>query len=65
MNTNKLRAKIVERGYNVGTFADKLGVNRSNMYKKLENGRFLISEVKDIKNALSLTNEEAIEIFLS
>lgn len=65
MNINKLKAKIVERGMNVETLADSVGIDRSSMYRKLNNfDRILIGEAKKIKAALELTDEEATLIFL-
>ena len=63
MNVQKLRGKIVEKGMNVETLAKKIGVNRSSMYRKLNNYNLTIGEVSKIKEALDLSNEEATDIF--
>jgi predicted transcriptional regulator len=66
MNLNKLKAKIVEKGMNVETLAENIGVDRSSMYRKLNNfDKISIGEAKRIKAALDLTNEEASVIFLA
>lgn len=66
MNINKLRGKIVENEMNVEALASKIGVDRSSLYRKLNNvERITIGEAVKMKEALSLTNEEALEIFLS
>ena len=64
MNGNKLKAKIIERGLNVEGFASLINMNRSSLYRKLNNScRITIAEAVCMKEALKLTNEEAIEIF--
>lgn len=65
MNINKLKGKIVEKGMNVETLADKIGCNRATLYRKLANGENItIGEAMRMKDALHMSNEEAIEIFL-
>lgn len=66
MNLRKLRAKFVEQGVNVETMAEILGIDRSTMYRKLNNfEKITIGEAKRLKEVLSLTDEEASEIFLN
>lgn len=65
MDLNKLKGKIVEKGWNVETLAEHIGVERSSMYRKLGNfEKITIGEAKKITLALGLTNEEASSIFL-
>lgn len=65
MDLCKLKAKIVENGINVETLAEQIGVDRSSMYRKLNNfEKITIGEARKIKAALHLTNEEASNIFL-
>ena len=66
MKTNKLKAKIVEKGMNVEALADKIGLERSTLYRKLNNfEKISISEAVRMKDALEMTDDEAISIFLS
>lgn len=66
MKLNKLKGKIVERGLNVETLAEMIGVERSSMYRKLNNfEKITIGEATRIKEALGLTDAEANDIFLS
>ncbi len=66
MNLNKLKAKIVENGTNVEAVADYIGVDRSSMYRKLNNfDKITIGEATKLKDFLKMTNEEATEIFLT
>ena len=65
MNVNKLRAKIVERGMNVETLAELINIDRSSLYRKLNNfEKITIGEACKIKAALQMTDEEASIIFL-
>lgn len=65
MNVLKLKGKIVENGLTVPKVAKAADIDRSMMYRKLKAGRFTVGEAGRIKEALNLTNEEAVEIFLS
>ena len=37
VNVNKLKGKIVENGMTVSTLAEKIGVDRATLYRKLSN----------------------------
>lgn len=64
MNIPKLRGKMVELGYSVESFASEIGVDKSTLYRKLDNGeKFTVGEAKKIRTALDLTSEEATAIF--
>lgn len=66
MKLNKLKARIIELGMNVEGLADKIGMERSTLYRKLNNfEKITIGEAIRMKDALSLTEAEATEIFLS
>ena len=65
MDLNKLKGKIVEKGWNVEKLAEYIGVDRSSMYRKLNNfEKITIGEAKKIAIALELSNEDASSIFL-
>ena len=65
MNINKLKAKIVEKGMNVETLASLVDIDRSSMYRKLNNfEKITIGEARKIASALELSDEEATKIFL-
>lgn len=63
MNIHKLKGKIIEKGMNVESLAVIIGIDRSSMYRKLNNCKLTIGEVSKIKEALNLSNEEATDIF--
>ena len=66
MKINKLKAKMVEKGVNVETLADKIGVGRASLYRKLNNfEKITIGEAIKMKSALEMTDADAISIFLS
>lgn len=66
MKLNKLKAKIVENGTNVESVADFIGIDRSSLYRKLNNfDKITIGEAAKLKEYLHMTDEEATDIFLS
>lgn len=66
MNISKLKGKIVEKDLNVEKLAETIGITRASLYRKLNNSdKITIGEAVKMKNVLSLTDEEAVDIFLS
>lgn len=66
MNVNKLKAKIVEMGMNVESLAEAIGIDRSSLYRKLNKSeKITIGEAQKMKDALSMSDDEAYEIFLA
>ena len=66
MNVSKLKGKIVENEMSIEKLADAIGINRSSMYRKLNNAeKITIGEAIKIKSVLSLDDNEAFEIFLA
>lgn len=65
VNVNKLRGKIVECGLNVETLAERIGIDKATLYRKLgSNGEtILIKEANLIAKELMLSKEEAVAIF--
>ena len=65
MNILKLRGKMVETGHSPEALAAKIGVDKSTLYRKLNDGdKFTVGEVNKIIDVLSLTEAEATSIFL-
>jgi predicted DNA-binding transcriptional regulator AlpA len=57
---------MVERGLNVETVAAIIGMDRSTLYRKLNNlDQVTVGEAVKLKNALAITDSEAIEIFFN
>lgn len=66
MNILKLKGKMVETQHSVDSLAEKIGVDRSTLYRKMECGeKFTIGEAQRIKEALSLSNDEITAIFFN
>ena len=63
---DKLRGKIVENKMTHEELALKIGINPSTLSRKLksEGLDFTVGEMHKIANALNLTDNEAIQIFL-
>ena len=66
MNIRKLKAAMVERGINTAQLADRIGVNRSTLYRRIATqGRgFTIGEAESIAAVLNLSPAESTAIFL-
>lgn len=64
MNQRKLRAKMVERGYNAERLAAKIDVSVTTIRNKLA-GRteFTQGEISAIAQCLSIEREEILDIF--
>lgn len=65
MNVQALKRKILDCGYNIVEFSDKVSIDRSTFYRRLEKdgNSFTIEEALRIKDVLSLTDAEAYSIF--
>lgn len=66
-NVDKLKGKIKEMRLTPEKLADMLGIDKSTMYRKLNNGGedFTIKQADMMSTALSLNSEEAQAIFFS
>lgn len=66
MHINKLKGKIVERGMNIEGLAEMIGIDRSSLYRKLNNSeKITIGEAVKMKDALEMSDDEAFDIFLA
>ena len=67
VNINKLKGKIVEQGMTIEELARIIGVNKSTLYRKIQNKgeTITIKEANLICKALNLSGEEVIAIFFS
>lgn len=67
VNVDKLRGKMVEKRLNVSMLADKIGIDRTTLYRKLNgNGSmFTIKEADAIVRELNIPPEEAMSIFFN
>jgi len=67
VNVNKLKGKIVEQGLTVETLAQRIKVDKSTLYRKMNDmgESFTIREENLICKALNLNGQEATAIFFS
>ena len=66
VNANKLKGKIVECGLTIESLAEKIGINKATMYRKLANPESLsVREVNLIAKELSMTSHEINAIFFN
>lgn len=66
-NMDKLRGKLVEHRVTVDELADRMGITRSTVYRKMStNGdTFTVGEANLIVEILHLSPEEALSIFFA
>ena len=67
VNVNKLKGKMVENGLNMEALAKKIGINKSSLYRKMNDGckTMLLKDAHSIAAALNLSSEETVSIFFS
>lgn len=65
LSANKLKGKLVERDITVTKMSEILKMNPSTFYRKIKNNSFKIAEADVIVRVLSLTTDEANEIFFN
>ena len=65
IDTNKLKAKIIENGMTVESLANEMGIDRSTLYRKLKNDgdTMLVKDANKIVEVLHLSANEAMNIF--
>lgn len=65
-NNFLLYAMIRQKGYNIKSLANKIGMSQMTLYLRLEGKRhFKLQELKKIATALELTGDQIKEIFFS
>ena len=65
-NRNKLRAKIVEKGFTMEKLAKILGIDSATLYRKMSmKSDFTRNEIVMIKDALEMTVDEINSIFFA
>jgi len=67
INVNKLKGKIVEKGLSIEDVAKAIGINKSTLYRKINNNgeTLTIKEANVICKVLGLCGKEAAEIFFN
>jgi len=65
MDKNKLLYFIKDRGYKVEDFCREIGLNKSKLYRRINNQSFVISEIWKIAEFLNLTLDDINSIFFA
>lgn len=65
LNKNKLNGKIIERGMTKEGLAMSIGVDRTTLYRRIQNNTLRLTDIQNICRVLNLTNEEILDIFFS
>ena len=65
VNVSKLNGKIAEAGITREALADRLEISRSTFLRRLTGNSLRIRDIYGICEALKLTTEEAVDIFLA
>lgn len=64
-NTNKLLGVMKERGFTQDSLALATGMSKATLGRRIKNSNeFTIKEIENIRNAMGLSKEESINIFL-
>lgn len=65
MNKIELEVILLKKGMSAMKLAEKIGMNRVTLYRKLISGKFERSEIVKIRDVLGLTDEDMLRIFFS
>lgn len=65
LDVNKLKGKMIEKGFNAKTLSAELHINITTFYRKMNNNSFEIREADRIVDILSLSGKEAKDIFFA
>ena len=59
-----LKEVIEEKGMTVPIVANKMGINKTTLYRKIENNYFLVKDLILLKDILNLSQDDVENIFL-
>lgn len=67
IDTERLKKKIEQSGMSLEDLAEKIGMNRSTLYRKLKAGgiKFTAEEILKMVDVIRISKEEAAEIFFT
>ena len=63
MDVNRLKSEIVKRGFNQGSFCDKINMSQATFSRRMKTGVFKTDEVMRMAKVLNL--DDPSTIFLS
>jgi len=66
VNIPMLRGRMIQNGYNIVTLANRIGIDRSTLYRRIQDEglSFTVGEIHKIIDTLQLSKEDASCIFL-
>lgn len=67
ININMLKGKTIEKGMTISELAEKIGFDKSTLYRKLKNNgdTLLVKDANKIVEVLGLSQEETVAIFFN
>lgn len=67
VNISKLKGKLTELNMNVSALGEKMGYDKSSIYRRFQDGgaTMSVADANQIIRILGLTRDEAIAIFFS
>lgn len=65
MNKIELEVAMLRAGISVAKLSEITGMNKTTIYRKLENGKFDRAEIILIRDALRLTDADMLRIFFA
>ena len=66
MLANELRAEAIRRNMTISELADRIGVSRETLWRRLKNpGSFKVSEVRAIQETLGMDPEQVCSLFFT
>lgn len=65
IDKKKLKSAISKNGLTITVLSQKLKINPSTFFRKINKDAFLIKEAYQICKILNLSNQDAIDIFFS
>lgn len=63
MNKIELEVAILRKQMSLTELAEKIGVNRVTLYRKIASGKFERGEIQKIRDTLGLSDADVIRIF--
>ena len=65
MNKTELEVELLRHETTVTELAEKIGLNRTTLYRKMASGKFDRAEIIAIRDALGLTDADMLRIFFN
>lgn len=65
MNRIELEVAVLRNSISLAVLAEKIGMNKTTLYRKLESGKFDREEIVKIREQLNLTDADILRIFFN